>query len=204
MWPRVAVIVFGLLVLLSRPSIAASASVEGVVKDASGMPIVGARIVLSAPSGRYEALAGSSGTFSIASVVEGLYGLQVRATGFAPITNREVSVTPEAVARIEVVLLRAGAGGVASLGSVVVNGSTALSRASAPTAEINPQALASEGAVQLSDVLARQIAVTMVRQGGGAPGLPQSAALRGPDPSETIVDIDGHQVNNNTGDVQLE
>jgi len=36
-------------------------------------------------------------------------------------------------------------------------------------------------------------------------GLAQTAAIRGPDPSETLIDIDGHQVNNaNTGDFDLE
>lgn len=194
--------------LLRGTAAAASGPVEGVVKDSSGVAIAHARVILSSGSRRYEAVSDAGGTFALADVEEGAYGLQVRAPGFAPIANRQVAATPGATVRIEIVLLRAAAGGIATLGSVTVNGSSALSRASAPTTEINPQTLSAQGVVQLSDVLAQQIAVTMVRQGGGAPGVPQSAALRGPDPSETIVDIDGHQVNNNnnnnTGDVALE
>src|SRR5207253_10717912 len=64
---------------------------------------------------------------------------------------------------------------------------------------------AGRGLEQLSSQLAQQVAVTMTRQMGGAPGLPQSASIRGPDPSETAIEIDGHQINNSsTGDFDLE
>jgi outer membrane receptor protein involved in Fe transport len=194
----------GLLVLCAAPA-AASGFVEGLIKDSGGAPIAAAHVVLIAPAHRYESVSAGDGAFTIPNVQAGAYGLQVRAPGFAPIANRQIAVSDDTPTHLEIVLQRAAAGGVATLGSVIVNGSAALSRASAPTTDINPQTLAARGVVQLSDVLAQQISVTMVRQGGGAPGLPQSAALRGPDPSETIVDVDGHQVNNNnTGDVALE
>ena len=191
--------------MLCAAPAAASGFVEGLIKDSGGAPIAAAHVALIAPAHRYESVSGGDGAFTITNVQAGAYELQVRAPGFASIANREVAVSADTPTHVEIVLQRAAASSVATLGTVIVNGSAALSRASAPTTDINPQALATRGVVQLSDVLAQQISVTMVRQGGGAPGLPQSAALRGPDPSETIVDVDGHQVNNNnTGDVALE
>ena len=49
-----------------------------------------------------------------------------------------------------------------------------------------------------------QMAMTPVIPFGGGSNATVSFAIRGPDPSETLVDIDGHTVNNgNTGDFDL-
>ncbi len=205
MWPRLVLMTIGLLALCAAPAIAASGSIEGSVTDTSGVAIAGADVVFRSTAHRYEVSTDAHGAFAIQSADEGVYALQVRAAGFATIANRQVAVSAGVATRVEVSLARAAANGVATLGAVTVNGSNALSRASAPTTDLNPQLLAAQGAAQLTDILAKQLDVTMVRNGGGAPGMPQTAALRGPDPSETIVDVDGHQVNNeNTGDFDLE
>jgi len=194
-----------LLVSSVAPARAATGSVAGVVRDTTGTPIAGAQITLQGSTKRYTATADVHGAFAMSAVDEGTYGLAVRAPGFAPIGNRQITVTAGAVGQIEIALTRATTNGVATLGSVTVNGSSALSRSSAPTVELNPQALASQGAWQLTDVLGQQLEATMVHEQGGAPGLPQTLALRGGDPQETLVDIDGHQLNNeNTGDFDLE
>jgi outer membrane cobalamin receptor len=194
------------LLLCAQLASAAPAAgiIAGTIADTGGVRIAGARIVLRSSARRYDVISDRGGDFALADVELGVYGIDATAAGFAPATGHQITVTAGTM-HVALSLARATASGVASLGSVTVNGTSALSRASAPTIEINPQALAAAGVVQLSDILGQQLAVTMVRQGGGAPGLPQSAALRGPDPSETIVDIDGHQVNNqNTGDYELE
>lgn len=180
-------------------------SIAGVISDTSGGRIAGARIALRSAARRYDAISDRQGAFALADIEPGVYGIDATAAGFSPVTARQITVLAGTPTDVVLVLARATASGVASLGSVIVNGTSALSRSSAPTVEINPQALAEKGVAQLSDILGQQIAVTMVRNGGGAPGMPQSAALRGPDPEETMVDIDGHQVNNqNTGDYTLE
>ena len=44
----------------------------------------------------------------------------------------------------------------------------------------------------------------MIHPVGGSPSLPTSVALRGPDPTETLINVDGHSVNNgNAGDFDL-
>jgi len=195
-----------LLCFAARASAAQNAgAITGIIADTSGGRIAGARIVLRSTARRYETISDKQGAFALLDIEPGAYGIDATAAGFSPVSGRQVTVTAGTPTQIVLSLARASASGLATLGSVTVNGTSALSRASAPTTEINPQALAAQGVIQLSDILAQQMAVTMVHQSGGAPGLPQSAALRGPDPSETIVDIDGHQVNNeNTGDFELE
>jgi outer membrane receptor protein involved in Fe transport len=39
------------------------------------------------------------------------------------------------------------------------------------------------------------ISTTVIRPAGGSPAAPSVVALRGPDPTETLVDVDGHSVN---------
>ncbi|MBV8082194.1 MAG: TonB-dependent receptor [Candidatus Eremiobacteraeota bacterium] len=205
MWPRVAVVTIGLLSSLCARAAAAQGSVAGLVSDTSAVPVAGAQIALRAPGKAFSALSDPHGAFSIEGVDEGVYGLAVHAAGFAPIANRQLAVVAGAVARVDIVLAHAAANGVATLGTVTVDGSNALSRASSRIVDVNPQALAAQGAAQLTDAIGQQLNATIVHQQGGAPGLPQTLALRGPDPQETIVDIDGHQVNNqNTGDFDLE
>ena len=197
-----------IVLLLSARSASAApgaGSIAGVITDTSGGRIASARIELRSTARRYETVSDRQGAFASTDVEPGVYGIDATAAGFSPVSGRQITVLAGAPTDLVIVLARATASGVASLGSVAVNGTTALSRASAPTTEINPQSLAAQGVMQLSDIVGQQMAVTVLRQGGGAPGMPQSAALRGPDPSETIVDLDGHQVNNeNTGDFELE
>src|SRR5215469_10792785 len=157
MWPRFVVMTIVLLVSSVAPARAATGSVAGVVRDTTGTPIAGAQITLQGSTKRYTATADVHGAFAMSAVDEGTYGLAVRAPGFAPIGNRQITVTAGAVGQIEIALTRATTNGVATLGSVTVNGSSALSRSSAPTGELNPQALASQGAWQLTDVLGQQL-----------------------------------------------
>lgn len=180
-------------------------AISGVVVNQSGTPIAGARIVAVSSRSSFSGVSGADGRFVIAPLPDGIYTLSATARGFARLSGQVVSVVAGRRSDVTIALSTASTSGLTSLGRVTVNGSRALSTASAPTTDLDPQDLAGRGVEQLSDVLGEQIAVTLTHQLGGAPGLPQSASIRGPDPSETLVDIDGHQVNNsNTGDFDLE
>lgn len=184
---------------------ASPGSIKGVVTDAASMPIAGAHITAQSSRAAYSATTDANGTFAIASVPDGVYTLEATARGYQRISGQVVAVADGRDAQIALVLSPQSATALATLGRVSVNGSKALSTASAPTTDLDPQDLAGRGVEQLSEILGDQIALTLTRQMGGAPGLPQSASIRGPDPSETVIDIDGHQVNNsNTGDFDLE
>ncbi len=179
--------------------------VSGLVVESSGAPVVGARVVFAAGETNHTAQSDSSGRFTLTGIAALTYVVTAQAHGFAPLAARLVSVAPGAVTTIRLEMVRANTGNIASLGNVSVNGRQTMSMAAAPSVVIDPQRLAAYGMQNVTDDLSEQIALTMTRPAGGAPGLPQTASLRGPDPSETIIDIDGHAMNNaNTGDFDLE
>jgi len=179
--------------------------VAGSVSDGSGAAISGAHVFLKAGNAEEHATSDASGRFSLSGIPALTYIISVEAKGFLPLGARLVAVTANATTTLKLELVRSSTGNIATLGSVTVNGRQTLSTASAPTTVLDPQRLAGLGIENVTDDLAQQIALTMTRPAGGAPGLPQTASLRGPDPSETLIDIDGHVMNNaNTGDVDLE
>ena len=180
-------------------------TVAGAVVDPSGAPIAGAQITFANGELRRSSLSDGRGRFRISQLPAATYVVSARARGFSPIGDRIVAVAANAQTIVRLQMAPAATGNVASLGTVEVNGRGSLSTAAAPTKVLDPQRLAAYGVASVSDDLAQQIALSMTRPAGGAPGLPQTASLRGPDPSETVIDVDGHVMNNaNTGDFDLE
>ena len=204
----VAVAVWTMFLLGALPADAARGSVgdvNGSVIESQGAPIVGARIDFSAGQIKETAMSDASGHFKLNSIPAITYAVVAEAIGFVPLAPRLVSVAGGSITTVTLELVRASTGNIASLGSVAVNGRETMSTASAPSTVLDPQRLAAYGIQNVTGDLSSQIAVTMTRPAGGAPGLPQTASLRGPDPSETTIDIDGHAMNNaNTGDFDLE
>ncbi|HKW45139.1 MAG TPA: TonB-dependent receptor [Candidatus Eremiobacteraceae bacterium] len=194
-----------LVALAAAPANAAgTGAVQGTVVDVNGAPISGAAIVLVSQPHVYRSSSDAHGAFSIQDVAPGSYDLIASANRYRTLSNRIVGVSGGQTAVVDVVLAGVDVSAMTALGTVSVNGRQALSTASAPSVDLDPQDLAGQGIENLGDILAEQIALTMTRPAGGAPGLPESAALRGPDPSETVIDVDGHQVNNsNSGDFDL-
>ena len=195
-----------LSLLFCAPCVAvAGGSIHGRVVNTQGAPIAGALVAAASAKRAYTGTSARDGSFGIEGVPQGVYTMAATARGYSRVAGEIVSVRDGETAVVDLVLAPLSASAMATLGRVTVNGSRALSQASAPTTDIDPQDLAGRGVEQLSEILGEQVALTLTRQLGGAPGLPQSASIRGPDPSETVVDIDGHQLNNsNTGDFDLE
>jgi outer membrane cobalamin receptor len=199
--------VWAACVLAGNPAYAATTfgDVSGSVVESSGAPIIGARIDFATGETTETAISDVSGHFRLTGIPASTYFVKAEAKGFAPLTARLVRVNAAAVTTVALEMVRVSTGNIASLGSVTVNGRQAMSTAAAPSAILDPQRLAAFGIQNLTGDLGQQIALTMTRPAGGAPGLPQTASLRGPDPSETLIDIDGHVMNNaNTGDFDLE
>jgi outer membrane receptor protein involved in Fe transport len=196
------------IAVLSSPAEAemlAYGDVQGTVTDTSGVAVAGARISLRAAEYAEKTVSDASGHFSFSGVAAVTYAVSADAKGYTPLSGRVVTVAAGKTTVIVLQLARSSTGNVATLGSVLVNGRQTVSTTSAPTVILDPQRLAAIGAQNVTNDLAQQMALTITRPAGGAPGLPQTASLRGPDPSETLIDIDGHIMNNaNTGDFDLE
>ncbi len=92
----------------------------------------------------------------------------------------------------------------AIIGQVHASAGETVSTASAPTVTMSAQGAAAAGATSVAPLLWNQLSTTPVLPLGGGSNATVSFAVRGPDPTETLVDIDGHQQNNgNTGDVDV-
>ena len=79
-------------------------AILGTVSTTARAPIAGARIVATAPSGRYAGTTDASGRFTILGVAPDTYAVSVEANGFEP-ANATVVVLPGAHERLAVVLL---------------------------------------------------------------------------------------------------
>jgi outer membrane cobalamin receptor len=179
-------------------------SASGLVTSTDGAPIAGADVTLAGNGPTLTSRSARTGAFAFPAVAPGTYTLAVSAPGYNPITARTVEIGANANTTIDLRLPRLQASSLTVIGTVRTNGTQAISTLPAPTLDISMQPYAQQGETRVSDILANQLSTTVVPVIGGGLNAPQVVSLRGPDPSETLVDIDGHQVNNgSTGDFDL-
>jgi outer membrane receptor protein involved in Fe transport len=177
-------------------------TVTGQVQSGDGTPVVSAVVTLRGADGEHSAATHGGGQFSLPGLSPGSYAIRVAAPGFDTLTNRVIGVA--AGTQSVTLTLARSSSSLVTIGRVQVAGGDALSTSSVPTTTIDTQSYAAQGYTRVSDVLQNDISTTLVHPLAGSSLLPTSVALRGPDPTETLVDIDGHQVNNgNTGDFDL-
>jgi outer membrane receptor protein involved in Fe transport len=189
------------MALSAEPAAAQRTGISGTVTSRDGRPVAGARVTLSTRGHSPSALTDAHGTFSLA-VEAGTYDLSVTAAGFTPIFNRTVTVASGTTLDLE--LERATNGALAIIGQVFATGNEAVSTSSAPVTNINAQKAAAAGVETAAAMVYPQLSITPVLPLGGGDNAVESFAVRGPDPTETLIDIDGHQVNNGgTGDFDL-
>ncbi|MBD5634386.1 MAG: TonB-dependent receptor [Candidatus Eremiobacteraeota bacterium] len=182
----------------------ADASAAGVVTATDGTPILGAEVTLTGNGPPMTSRSDRRGAFVFASIESGTYTLAVTAGGYNPITSRTIQIAAGAKTTLELRLPRLQASSLTVIGTVRTNGAQAISTLPAPTLDIATQPYAQAGETRVSDILGQQLSTTVVPVLGGGLNAPQVVSLRGPDASETLVDIDGHQVNNgSTGDFDL-
>jgi outer membrane cobalamin receptor len=183
---------------------AADASVAGTVLSTDGAPVAGAVVSLSGDGATLTAKTNADGVFAFATIAPGTYALAVTAPGYNSIASRTVQIGGNAKTTIDLRLPRQQASSLITIGSVRTNGAQAISSLPAPTLDISTQPYAQQGVTRVSDILGEQLSTTVVPIIGGGLNAPAVVSLRGPDPSETLVDVDGHQVNNgSTGDFDL-
>ena len=204
--PAVALLAACFVAFAFPPSALAQAgtgAVVGIVTSADGVPIPGAVVTLSGYGTQHTVTADKKGLFGISGLSGGTYNVRVDAKGYDPVSGRTVDVPPGGGAQLTLSMARSTTS-LTVIGQVRANGQQTVSTSSAPTVDVNTQAYADVGYTRVSDVLDNEISTTLIHPLGGSPLLPTSVALRGPDPTETLVDVDGHAVNNgNTGDFDL-
>jgi outer membrane receptor protein involved in Fe transport len=181
-----------------------AAGLAGSVAATDGTPVSGARVTLVAQNRSFGATSDASGRFSLSNVPPGTYSVFASAPGYAPLSERSITIVPGTAATLALVLSRATTDSLSVIGQVRSSAGDSVSTSSAPVVNVNAQAAAAQGVTAVSDTLWSQLATTPVLPLGGGSNATVAFAVRGPDPTETLVDIDGHKVNNgNTGDFDL-
>ncbi len=175
-------------------------TVSGQVHAPSGAPLANATIVLH---GKDDLRAGSdsAGNFSV-HLDPGSYVLDAAAAGYAPSSVGPIAVDHDVV--LDIALEPVDSPKLRSIGRVTVDGRLALVRDVVPSITLSRTAMERAGFDRVIDSLAEVPSVTFARPDGGAASAPSVIALRGPDPSETLVALDGQILNDgNTGDLDL-
>jgi outer membrane cobalamin receptor len=182
----------------------AQPAASGTVRATDGSPIAGATVSLSGNGPTQRTSGDKNGHFAFAHLAPGTYTISVSAPGYTPLNGQTVAITGNAEAIVNVALSLAQVSSLTQIGQVTANGSRSLSTNPAPTVDIAAQPYAQAGVTSVSSILTNQLSTTVYPILGGGLNAPMVVALRGPDPSETLVDVDGHQVNNgSTGDFDL-
>ncbi len=171
-----------------------SAAISGVIRDASGRALAGARVSLegATPSSTTTA---ADGSFAIGHLQAGTYLVTVARTGYVPFSTT-VDAVENGGAPLEIALGEASQSTLRTIGTVVhASSATSLNTSPAATATLTQQQYVDRAQNQVSNLLEELPGVELTRaSSGGAPGANTNVALRGADPSETQVLIDGHPI----------
>jgi outer membrane receptor protein involved in Fe transport len=177
--------------------------VSGTVTANDGTPIAGATVVLSAQGVSRSARSDAHGTLVIRNVRAGTYALHAGAPGYQAISQRTITID-SANSPLAIVLSPATTSSLTVIGQVRASAGETVSTSSEPSVTLNARSAAAAGVSSVASMVWPQLSVTPVIPLGGGSNATASFAVRGPDPTETLVDIDGHQQNNgNTGDFDL-
>jgi outer membrane cobalamin receptor len=183
-----------------HPFVAACCLISGTVRAPSGAPIAQAHLTFTGPKDASSAT-GPDGTFALV-LPPGRYDLTSAAQGYATVTVDTGEIARDA--RVQIVMQPLASPQLRTIGSVTVNGALALVRNAVPAVEITRDQLDELGYSNAAGGLQQVPSLNVQSPDGGAPTTPQVISLRGPDPSEALVTLDGQVLNdNNTGDLDV-
>ncbi|HET9343821.1 MAG TPA: TonB-dependent receptor [Candidatus Eremiobacteraceae bacterium] len=187
------------VIMFGEPAVAAPAAIEsapvtGTVTTIDGTPVNRALVTFVRNGITRSASTDPQGRYSIA-VAPGTYVFDVYAKGYESPGAREVSAVTGQTTIIDVQLARSTSS-LTTIGRVVTRAGDALQTSSAPTQQLDVRTYAARGGGDLASLLADEADIAVVvRPTGGNPAAPAAVSLRGPDPTETLVDLDGHAIN---------
>ena len=176
----------------------ASCGLSGVVHGADGS-LVRAHVVATGAATR-AADTDALGRFTL-ELPCGAVRLSVAAQGYA---SADIDVVASGTNRIDVTLEPVGGGRLRQIGRITVDGRLAVPHSTVPSRTITRADLDAQGFDRVVQALADVPSATLTHPDGGATGATTVFSLRGPDPSETRIALDGQPLNDaNTGDFDL-
>jgi outer membrane receptor protein involved in Fe transport len=174
--------------------------VGGNVHAPSGAPIAHALLVVDGLR-RVETTSDAKGNFSV-SVPPGSYTITAVAHGYVPVQADTGNVVGDT--RVDIVLEPTDSPKLRTIGEVHVNGGFALVRNVIPETDVSRAQMDALGYDNVLEALQQVPSVVIHRPDAGSPTAPAVVSLRGPDPSEALVTLDGQTLNDgNTGDLDL-
>ncbi|HEY5257864.1 MAG TPA: TonB-dependent receptor [Candidatus Baltobacteraceae bacterium] len=167
-------------------------TITGKVVDGTGHPLGGARIAISGPV-NIETTAKPDGSYAV-NVPAGIYSITISASGFDATRQDSVTVfTGESVALATTLVEES----LTTIAHVSTSSSTSVSASAASSAIMSAATIRSQGQNQVVNLLDQIPGVEVDRVGGGSnePGANTALAIRGAQPYESQVLVDGHPVN---------
>ncbi|HEY1429560.1 MAG TPA: carboxypeptidase regulatory-like domain-containing protein, partial [Candidatus Tumulicola sp.] len=171
--------------------IALCCMVSGTVHSPSGAPIANAQVVFSGPASA-SATTDVKGGFSV-QVAPGRYSIGANARGFIAITADIGSIDRDST--VDVALEPADSPKLRTIGEVRVNGGYGLVRSAIPEMSVSRAQMDALGYSTVLQGLQQIPSVVIQHPDSGAPTAPAVVSLRGPDPSESLVTLDGQVLN---------
>ncbi len=174
--------------------------IGGNVHTSAGTPIAHAQVSVVG-SHRYATTTDVRGHFSV-QVENGTYQVSVTSPGFSGARIARLEVNHPIA--LDIALQSLNSAHIRTIARIIVDGRLALSQSSIPTVNLVRSDIERVGYDRIIDALSEVPSVTFARPDGGSATGPTVVALRGPDPSETLVLLDGQLLNDgNTGDLDL-
>lgn len=180
--------------------LAACCAIGGNVHAPSGAPIAHAQIVISGTK-RAQTTTDARGDFAV-TVPPGRYTIHASARGYAAVQAYAGEITADT--HVDVALEPSDTPKLRTIGEVRVNGGYALMRNVIPETNVSRADMDALGYTNVLEALKEVPSVVIQFPDSGAPTGPAVVSLRGPDPSEALVTLDGQTLNDgNTGDLDL-
>ena len=173
--------------------------ISGNVHAVSGTPVSGAHLVLQGPVPA-DVSTDANGDFTL-TVRPGAYRLAASALGYASLT---VAVDADHDVKLEIAREPLDSPKLRQIGAVTVDGRLAPIAGTIPSITVTRADLDALGEDRIVEGLQQLPGATFTRPDGGAASAISVVSLRGPDPSESLVALDGQLLNDgNTGDLDL-
>ena len=178
---------------------AACCMVAGHVRTATGAPLAGVRVTLHGHSAATSST-GAEGAFAL-NAPPGDYQLSAQVQGYVAAS---VDVKLDRDSTVDITLEPVDAPTLHTIASVTVDGRLAPERGAVPSTSIARADFERQGQNLIVQGLADIPSTTFSRPDGGGSNAIAVVSLRGPDPSETLVALDGQLLNDgNTGDIDV-
>ncbi|MBV9055413.1 MAG: TonB-dependent receptor [Candidatus Eremiobacteraeota bacterium] len=197
-----------IILLAAAPAVAPAQDaqplkISGTVSATDGTPIAGATITISSQGFVRSTRSDRHGHFHLKHVPAGTYSVRASAAAYQTLWQRTVTLDASNHT-IALVLAAVTTNSLTVIGQVRASAGETVSTSSAPTISLSATQAAAAAVTSVASMLYDQPSTTPVLPMGGGSNAATVFAVRGPDPTETLVDIDGHQVNNGgTGTVDL-